>query len=61
LWIDGRPVQTLESALSADTFFHHVTLPLMGLGFLGMAFLVGKGLRRKPANPELQRTGCARR
>jgi hypothetical protein len=46
LWIDGRPVRSLESALETETLFLHVVFPLMGVGFLGMAFLVGRGWRR---------------
>ena len=58
LWIDGRPVRSLEAALKRDAFFLHIAFPILGVACLGLALL---GWRRRPANQELQRTGFARR
>ena len=45
LWIDGRRVYSVEAALAEDAVLLHFLIPLLGVGFLAMAFLLGRGLR----------------
>jgi hypothetical protein len=59
LWVDGLAIETPESALHRDATLFHIVFPLMGVGSLGMVFLVGRGWRRTPVNPELRRSGSS--
>ena len=51
-WKVPAPSDLLEVALETEARYKHVFFPLMGIGLLGMAFLVGRGWFRKPASPK---------